>query len=86
MDSNVLYTVIIMIAFSACLYIQIRLLRTNRKGIKFIIPAVLLIGIFITWVGNEFDAIRCLPITIILLILCFTCFLAASIFSFIQKR
>ena len=78
MDSYRLYTIAVIIVLMLSIYIQIKLLNM-KKGFGYIIPASI---VFMIWAGNEFQAIKCLPVTIILLFFC----LVNLFVVFIKKR
>lgn len=79
------YTLAVITAFIICLYIQLKLVKTNRRGIKFVIPAVLIFCVLIIWADNGFDVVKCLPITIIFLFYCFINLLITICYTLYQK-
>ena len=81
MDSYRLYTIAVIIVLMLSIYIQIKLLNM-KKGFGYIIPASMVLIVFMIWAGNEFQAIKCLPVTIILLFFC----LVNLFVVFIKKR
>ena len=59
MDSYRLYTIAVIIVLMLSIYIQIKLLNM-KKGFGYIIPASIVLIVFMIWAGNEFQAIKCL--------------------------
>ena len=55
MDSYRLYTIAVIIVLMLSIYIQIKLLNM-KKGFGYIIPASIVLIVFMIWAGNEFQA------------------------------
>ena len=53
MDSYRLYTIAVIIVLMLSIYIQIKLLNM-KKGFGYIIPASIVLIVFMIWAGNEF--------------------------------
>lgn len=69
MKENLLFTGIYILILFLSVYFQYHIsLKNIKKGM--IIPLVIIVFIVAVWITNDFDVMKCLPISIILGIIC----------------